>query len=53
MFIEKEELLKEIERKYGDLDDESGCSVRTDRGYTWLSVKDIVDIINICTEYDD
>lgn len=53
VFIEKEELLEAIERKYGDLDDEGGCYVSTDRGYAWLSVKDIVDIINDCLEYDD
>lgn len=53
MYIEKEELLELIERKYGSLDDECGCSVFVNGEYEWLSVKDIVDIINDCTEYDD
>lgn len=53
MLISKEELLEAIERKYGDLNDERGCSVCVNGGYEWLSVKDIVDIINDCCEYDD
>lgn len=53
VFIEKEELLKEIERKYGDLNDEGGCYVSTEKGYSWLSIKNIVDIINDCMEYED
>lgn len=53
MFISKEELLEAIERKYGDLNDECGCSVYVNEKYEWLSVKDIVDIINDCCTYDD
>ena len=53
ILIEKEELLNAIERKYGDLNDEGGCYVSTDNGYEWLSVKDIVDVINSCMEWDD
>lgn len=52
-FIEKEELLELLEKKYGDLNDECGCSVYVNGDYVWLSVKDIVDVINDCTEYDD
>lgn len=53
MFVNKEELLEALERKYGDLTDDCGCSVYTDNGYEWLSIKRIVDIINDCDEYDD
>ena len=53
MFIDKEELLEAIERKYGNLDNERGCTVFVNGDYEWLSVKDIVDIINDCMEYDD
>lgn len=52
-FIHKAELLEAIERKYGDLNDECGCSVFANGNYEWLSVKDIVDIINDCAEYED
>ena len=52
-FISKEELLEAIENKYGTLTDECGCSVLTGHGYEWLSVSDIVDIINDCCTYDD
>lgn len=53
MFINKEELLEALERKYGDLTDNCGCSVSTENGWKWLSVADIVDVINSCDEYDD
>ena len=54
ILIEKEELLKALERKYGDLNDECGCSVYTDNGkYVWLSIKGIVDVINDCMEWED
>lgn len=53
MFINKEELLEAIKRKYGNLNDECGCSVFVNGDWEWLSVKDIVDVINDCTEYDD
>lgn len=52
MFIDKEELLKAIERAYGDLDDDGGCYCSTGDEYVWLSIKRIVDIINDCEEYD-
>lgn len=52
MFIEKEELLELIEKKYGDLNNECGCSVFVNGKWEWLSIKDIVDIINECAEYD-
>lgn len=53
MLIDKNELLKAIKEKYGNLDDECGCIIHTENGYAWLSIKDIVDIINDCTEYQD
>ena len=53
MFINKEELLEMLERKYGNLNDGSGCSIYVNGEYEWLSIKDIVDIINDCTEYDE
>lgn len=52
MFINRDELLEILEKKYGDLTDNSGCSVHNGKNYEWLSVADIVDIINECTEYD-
>ena len=53
MFIYKEELLELLERKYGNLNDSCGCNVFVNGDYEWLSVKDIVDVINDCEEYDD
>lgn len=53
MLIEKEELLERLERKYGDLNDSCGCYVFVNGEYEWLSVKDIVDVIDDCEEYDD
>ena len=49
----KQELLELLEKKYGDLTDTCGCSVQTENGYEWLSVADIVDIINECDTYED
>jgi hypothetical protein len=47
-------LLEKLEAKYGDLDDRCGCNVHTDRGYEWLSVADIVDVImEVDEEYED
>jgi hypothetical protein len=40
-----QEVLDRIEAKYGDLNNERGCSVYTENGYVWLSVADIVQII--------
>ena len=53
MYIEKEELMELLERKYGNLNDSCGCSVYVDGEYEWLSVKDVVDVINDCCTYDD
>lgn len=53
MLIEKEELFELLERKYGDLNNECGCYVSTEDGYNWMSIKDIVDVINECMEYED
>ena len=53
MYIEKEELFERLKNKYGNLNDECGCSVYVNGEYEWLSVSDIVDIINDCEEYDD
>ena len=52
MYIEKEELMELLERKYGNLNNELGCNVFVNGEYEWLSVKDIVDVINDCEEYD-
>ena len=52
-FISKEEVLEALKKKYGDLDNTCGCSVSTGNGYQWLSVADIVDIIESCEEYED
>lgn len=52
MFINTDELLEALEKKYGDLTNDCGCSVHNGKGYEWLSIKRIVDIINDCTEYD-
>ena len=49
-----QEVLDRIEAKYGNLTDERGCSVYTDNGYAWLSVANIVDIIErVDAMYDD
>lgn len=52
-FIDKEELIEALKRRYEDLKDDSGCSVRTNAGYEWLSIARIVDIINACDVYED
>ena len=50
-FISKEELLNALARTYGDLTNERGCCCgERDR---WLSIANIVAIINNCDEYDD
>lgn len=49
-FISKEELLTALTKKYGDLTDESGCYAGKGK---WLSVSNIVDIVNSLDEYDD
>ena len=40
-----QEVIDRIEAQYGDLTDERGCYVSTDNGHAWLSVANIVDII--------
>ena len=52
-FISKQELLKAIEHKYDDLTDISGCYVRTSNGNEWLSVADIVELVNGCDAYEE
>lgn len=52
-FINKEELSNALQSKYGDLNDDCGCSVYVNGEYEWLSIKDIVDIISSCCEYDE
>ena len=39
------ELLDTLAKKYGDVDDDCGCYVRTERGYKWLSVKAVKDFL--------
>ena len=53
MLIYKEELLELLENTFGDITNDCGCYVHTDKGYEWLSLSRIVDIINECMEYDD
>ena len=54
MFIEKKELLNAIKNKYGDLEDTCGCNVFVDVGcYEWLSVADIVELIEDCPTYEE
>ena len=52
-FIDKEELLEALANKYGDLNDTGGCSVYVGGDYVWLSVADIVEVIENCIEYDE
>ena len=47
--MDTQKLKEKIEDKYGDLDDEAGCYIR----HEWLSVKDIVDLIDECDDGDD
>lgn len=42
--MDAQELKDKIEQKYGSLDNECGCLVNDE----WLSVKDIVDLIDEC-----
>lgn len=44
-----EELKEKIENKYGSLDDECGCYI----GNTWLSVKDVVELVDECDHKDE
>lgn len=40
-----QEVLDKIKARYGDLGNDCGAYVSTDRGYRWLSVANIVAII--------
>lgn len=51
--IDKQELLERLAEKYGDLDDRCGCSVDAPNGWAWLSIANIVEIIEQCEEYED
>lgn len=44
--ISKDALLSALERKYGDLTDTRGCRISTDTGSAWISVSEIVALIN-------
>lgn len=46
--ISKCELLKALADRYGDLTSTCGCNVRTADGWRWLSIADIVSVINGC-----
>lgn len=50
--IRKQDLLKELEHKYEDLTDISGCNVGTEHGFEWLSVSNIVELVHYCETYD-
>ena len=52
-FINKQDVLKAIKDKYEDLTDVSGCYVRTSNGNEWLSVADIVELVNGCEAYEE
>lgn len=47
--VNAQELKDKIEEKYGSLDNECGGYV----GGEWLSVKNIVDLIDECDDEDD
>lgn len=49
MAISKELLLEKIEEKYGDLNSPIGCYAGNNE---WLSVKEIVSLIEECPEED-
>lgn len=49
MALNVDKLKEKIEDKYGDLDDELGCYVN----HNWLSVKDVVDLIDDCGDDAD
>lgn len=50
--ISRQELLTAIEEKYEDLTDERGCSISTNNGFEWLSVSNVVELVNDCEPYD-
>jgi hypothetical protein len=49
MALDVDKLKEKIEDKYGDLDDEMGCYIN----HNWLSVKDVVDLIDDCGDDAD
>lgn len=51
--INKEEFLELLEQKYGDLNDEGGCSICVNGEYEWLSISNIVELAHDCELYDD
>ena len=53
MYIDKEELLDLLAEKYGDLTDDCGCSIFNGEDYEWLSVKDIVRVIQSCRAFEE
>lgn len=40
-----DKLLDLLERKYGDLSNDSGCNIATDNGWRWMSLNSIVELI--------
>ena len=50
--INKNDLLQALEEKYEDLTNECGCNVRTENGYEWLSLSNIVELVHYCETYD-
>ncbi len=50
MKIDKDELLEKLEEKYGDTSSPVGCYAGNNE---WLSVREIVSIIDDCNEYDE
>ena len=49
MKIDKDELLEKLEDKYGNLNSPVGCYAGNNE---WLSVEEIVSIIEECSEED-
>ena len=49
VYINKEELLEMLKERYGDIGDICGCRCNGE----WLSLANIVEIINECCEYED
>ena len=52
-FINKGELLKALEKKFGNLSDNSGAYSDTDHGLEWFSVAAVVELIESLTVYED
>lgn len=47
-FIDKNELFKILEQKYGDLENDRGCYTNN----RWLSIVRIIECINECCVYN-